>query len=66
MIFRTRGQFPTSPPLKKGKIMKKSKKRDLNILKSFQNEVQMKEKTFKDKKKYNRKEKHKNNLKFLD
>jgi hypothetical protein len=38
---------------------KKVKKRDINILKSFQNEVQMKEKTFKDKSKYSRKEKHK-------
>ena len=34
-------------------------KRDYNILKSYQNEIDMKEKTYKDKKKYNRKVKYK-------
>jgi hypothetical protein len=46
-------------------MAKKSiKKRDVNILKSFQNEIDMKEKTFKDKKKYNRKIKHKSKLDY--
>jgi hypothetical protein len=37
-------------------------KRDYNILKSYQNEIDMKEKTYKDKKKYNRKVKYKHKI----
>ena len=36
------------------------KKRDLNILKAFQNEIDLKTKSIPSKKKYTRKEKHKN------
>ena len=42
----------------------KIKQRDWNIVTSFKKEVNMKEKTFKDKKKYSRKVKHKLSQKY--
>jgi phage anti-repressor protein len=42
--------------------MAKINKRDYNILKAYSREVDMKEKTYKSKKHYNRKIKHKNKM----
>lgn len=40
-----------------------NKKRDINILKNFQGELNLQTKTVKDRTKYSRKEKHKNKSK---